>query len=225
MPRKKSHAPGRQPRSATPDMRGAFERAMALPTPDYPPLKDVAAIDAEKTMLVEYDQIGLTNSRSIHPILGTAGFGTCIVVILYDRRTKTAALLHDTGTEVKSTFKTLLEYFPGNRQLELHVLGGTFSGAVRSEKDEKYNLETETILREFADMIAGMDNITLKTFDVFSKLKPTAIAIDARNGKLIAGSGLYRIESDANFNVDMLEQWNHAGEDNHFDGTAPEFQK
>jgi hypothetical protein len=226
MPRKKSHAPKSAP---PPDLGDAFARAMALPTPDYLSLERTAEIiNPDETMLIEPDQIGLTNGRSLHPILGTAGFGSCIVLILYDRKTKTAAMTHDNVTEIKSLFKTLREYFPGERKLDLHVLGASY---MTSEEDNKYyesyNAEAQELLREFAAEIEGMKDITLKTFDVYSKPKPTAVAIDVRNGQLFAGSDLYRVESTDGYNenVDIWGEWNHAGEDNDFDGTAPEFQR
>jgi hypothetical protein len=189
------------------------EKYKATPKGKYFSLKE-AHIDGSETILVKMDSFGITNTDSQFPCLGTAELDTCTGLALYNTKTKTLVIAHDSEGK-NSFFKDALAKVRSNDEdkVECHVIGlNEYPGS------KEY---TNIRLNKLCEDIAETPNIVLKTFDVGDKPHPSAFIIDSRNGRLIRGSG--DIEYDDGI-TSVYED--HVGDfkvKHEFDGTKPEF--
>lgn len=202
-----------------------FVDAMALPGGAYYTNK-MANLDPADVMLIEMDSVAKTNAQSKFPVIGTIGLNPCCALILYNTKTKTGIMTHHVspdGTE----FPPLLDAIRNDptELVEVHLMGAPIFAAEDDEDFEKLNRHTISQATSFLKTVANTKNVTLKTFDVFTKPKPKAVLLDTRTGNLIRGSGLFVTVGDGD---QLTGQWfdSHCTLTfNNFDGTAKELQR
>lgn len=202
----------------TPALSDAFHRVMALPMAKYE-TPDSLRVDPDKTMLVSMNGMGITNAKSDTPIIGTRAFNPCSALVLYNKRTKTAGIIHE-PMMVPEHFFGLLSKVRTNQEdpVHLHLMGQPISAAHEFDAKDMNDLSL-SVLNRLAQTFESEPNLTVKTFDVFSKSKPSAVAIDARNGKLIRGSDLYvASHQDYRNTTDLFYVWPYRECGQHFDG-------
>lgn len=210
-------------------MSGIVREALAIqPAKYFTP--DLANIRSTEVILTGMDCKSVTNANSIFPVIGTDAFNPCGVIICYNKRSRTAALLHaptPTGEHVKELVDTVRSN-PADI-VEVHIIGMPL---MRRDNEllsaEEHN---GSIMEYMQSVVAGvreMKNVRLKTFDVYDKAKPYAVAFDTRNqGKLIRGSNLTRTMEQADMDMEnergLMSDWYRISD--HFDGTAPDQQR
>ena len=141
-------------------------------------------VDLDKVMiLAESNCEGITNADSEYPILGTQALASCLGIALYNKKTKTAKVVHDIGGNLAATFEHALKEIRKNKSdgIELHLIGAY------DDEDPRSNYLVEE-LEFLLQSVRKQPHVTLKTFDVLDRPHPTDFAIDSRNGKLIRGT-------------------------------------
>ena len=193
---------------------------------------DIAHIKPGEALLTGMDYESVTNATSKRPVIGTHAFVPCTVIILYNKRTKTAALLHKTDPQPEDITRLVGKVRgEGADLLQAHVIG---CGALtEGEMKPEHEIRLETIV----DSLQSHPNIVIKTFDVLDKPKPHAVAIDTASGNLIRGSALFKTQAAAEkdavapsppdffaTSTYLFGDWaGHEGQ--HYDGTLKENQK
>lgn len=203
------------------DYTDRFIEAMALPTAQYRTVGP-ARIQEGEAVLIDMDCTGVTNAASQIPVIGTSDFNPCTCLIAYNKRTRTAALTHLPFPDASDVFNLIdkVRYSEEDR-VEMHVIGA----AISDETDKHAKDGNEIKVDHLEATLQGIEsspNVTLKTFDVYDKPKPYAVAIDTRNGSLIRGSELVVAVNESDFFPDIDFDW--PIEIGDFDGTIPEMQ-
>lgn len=174
----------------------AYQAAEGLRGGKYhtPQLANISETDA---ILTGMGCVGVTNSTSLKPIIGTNGFTPCTAIIMYNPKTKTAGVIHN----VEHTPEALAELLARVRSpdavgqsVQVHVMGCPKHG---NDSGDSRNVKRRVRLQKLVDDINSLPDVQIKTFDVYDKKKPHAVAIDTRNGKLIRGSDLFEREEEA----------------------------
>jgi hypothetical protein len=207
----------------------------------------LANISEDDAILTGMGCVGVTNSTSLKPIIGTNGFTPCTAIIMYNPKTKTAGVIHN----VEHSPEALAELLAKVRQpdavgqsVQVHVMGCPKYG---DNPDDSRNVKRRARLQKLVDDISTLPDVQIKTFDVYDKKKPHAVAIDTRNGKLIRGSDLFQTEDEAEHDACQTEtpktlenapllfdglfdaannhfrSWERS--EGHYDGTLPANQK
>lgn len=197
-----------------------FARAMALPSGVY---IDANRLDLNEknTRLIGMDAHGITNATSWISAVGTFGGNPCPPIFAYNPATRTAGVLHvavDEGLKAEFLKFALRLRASAEEPLKLHVMGASIC---RVQFDNAYRVKCMT------DLLAGIEeagNIELVTFDVYDKLKPHTVAIDARDGSLIQGSAYFTTQEEGINIGDRFRNVRNRTLGTNFDGTLPEFQ-
>lgn len=205
-------------------LSGAFQRAMQIPGADYATPQSLN-VDPEETMLVGMCETGVTSAHTSKPILGTDCFDPCLALIIYNPRTKTAAIGHEGGMN-EEYFSRLLSNVRScdDDIVHLHLMGAPVCVPDNpwTPDPEQSNTESQAMLNKLAVAFEATPSLIVKTFDVYDKPKPSAVAIDTRDGKLIRGSDL-RLASQLDPLPECLfDRWDRffaPGDDCHW--TAP----
>jgi hypothetical protein len=184
-----------------------FKEASQLATAKYY-TPAIAKIQPESTILIGLDNHAVTDSNSEIPVIGTESLATCTAIIAYNTKTKTAAIKHAFSRADSEDVKEIVSLvLPEGHSdsIHMHLVGaGKISGAgytVNSDVDDENNYILSN-LEDIANYIASSPNLCLKTYDVYDKPKPIAVAIDARTGALIRGTELLT-------SFDTIEQEDH----------------
>lgn len=179
-------------------------------------------IDPEQAALVTQEHTATTNAASTKPIIGTVSVSTCLGLIFYNRKTKTAFIGH-TAIFRRDEYAQWLRQIRQNDtdKIDVHIIG-----VACSKSDNEENSDSINLLNEVAGLVAQTPNATVKTCDVFDKPKPLGFAIDARNGRLIRGSDFARSHEAAEaLSEELFQQPQWTVVDGNFDGTQAEYQK
>lgn len=198
----------------------AFHRVMALPVAKYV-TPETLKVDPDKTILVSMDGTGVTNSRSDTPIIGTRAFNPCMALILYNKRTKTAGIMHEPFLAPEHFFALMSKVRTDEKDpVHAHLMGQPIY-AEHEHDAEDMNKMSLSALNRLAEAFESEPNLIVKTFDVYSKPKPSAVAIDTRNGRLIRGSDLYvKSFQDLYNTTDFFYEWPYLQRGEHFDNPA-----
>lgn len=195
-----------------------------LPTAQYytPALSNV---QGDTVALMEQGFIGMTNHTSKKPVIGAYALNPCAVLILYNKKTKTAILKHRPLISVlepktiEQDYRDLLAKVRSNdsEKIELHLIGGS-----------EYDQHVMRLTTELMDSVKNTPNLEVKTFDMFDKPKPVGVALDTRNGNLIRETRLVKNYDEAKQALCETSLFDEAGFDEidgmDFDGTLPEHQ-
>ena len=160
----------------------AFAAAYSLAQGNY--LDPVSCnVPLDQSVLLGIGNLGITNADSAVPILGTYGLDPCLGIALYNKKTKTVAVIHNDENDTLA-FERLLKQVRDNEsdKIEIHLIGACYN-----RHDDDLNEFLLGNLCALLNKISHTPNVILKTFDVFDKPHPESFAIDARNGKLIRG--------------------------------------
>lgn len=198
----------------------AFHRVMALPMAKYA-TPEAVKINPDKTMLVSMGATGLANAKSDTPIIGTRAFNPCMALILYNKNTKTAGIIHEPFLAPEH-FSNLLSKVRAveTDPVHVHLMGQPILAAHEFDAQDM-NKMSLSALNRLVDAFEAEPNLTVKTFDVYTKCKPSAVAIDARNGKLIRGSDLYVSSyQDLQNTTDLFHEWPFREYGENFDSSA-----
>ncbi len=199
------------------DFPPELKKALALPTGQYH-TQELLRIKPEEGMCIDTGEISKTNATSLHPVIGTGGYGPCTAVILYNRKTKTAVISHEPPKLIP--FKDMLREIRANEtdKVEAHFVGAMAKG------QKEIGQHDVAAFDQYLTELASAPNVTLKTFDVFTKPMPAAVGIDTRNGKLIRGSEV-RTPDKHREGIDDFTEWDRTPAGESFDGTTPGQQR
>ncbi len=199
-----------QDQNNKPALSDAFQRAMKIPGADYETPQSLG-VDPDETMLIDMWCAGVTSANTSTPVVGTEAFNPCLALIIYNPRTKTAVIAHEPHIE-KSYFLSLLSKvrYGDDDIVHLHLMGAPVHSPYGDDPEEA-NAHSRAMLSRLALAFESTPNLIVKTFDVYTKPKPSAVAIDTRNGKLIRGADLYILpEEDEGLEIGYsFIDWNH----------------
>jgi hypothetical protein len=145
---------------------------------------------AESYAVLQHE-VGITNSFSIKPILGSHSAGPCIIIAIWNSNTKEAVLAHVDALTTFSSVESLFRRVSSNESdnLEVHLHGGDSSTKkqameivelVKSQKNAE--LVSANLCTGHASKSLAIDSRTGSTFTVFSakKLEHSSDCEDSR---------------------------------------------
>jgi hypothetical protein len=121
---------------------------------------------------------GITNARSVRPIIGTTSIAPCIAVLAYRSDTQTAALAHVDAEQNFASLEEMLDLpdFQDVANVELHFYGGM----------NNYDESRETcygLLNAVVTINQRRPNFIICAFDVMALPHKASFAFDTRIGK------------------------------------------
>ncbi len=174
-----------------------YEEAYRVPTSRYATQK-TGRIAPEEIMCTHMGATGVTNATSTAPVIGTVAFNPCTALILYNRKTKAALVMHQpelSPKDVEHGFNKICDN--ASDFVEMHLFGAPYN----PERSTTQNDATKQRLEAILGTMKEHPNCHLATFDVYDKPKPWNVAIDTRTGKLIRGSELFSTFQEAKADI------------------------
>src|SRR5579872_2581685 len=157
------------------------------------PLKNTHVVDFTSDMTVGLltRQYAITDANAAKPILGIAGALTCIALVLYDTKSKTAVAAH-LDVETKHDLTSLLKHLSPETTIA-HLAGG-MGDLDGMNLSQKYCLEIVNFLKENQIRIENADIIRNAKSDSFSLSDVPSIAIDTRTGNIYSPVNSFQLE-------------------------------
>jgi Protein N-terminal asparagine amidohydrolase len=136
----------------------------------------------------------ITDSSSKLPLLATLSIAPCIVVVVHNPNTKTAALTHvDANMNTASIANVVNEFAPG-APLDLFFHGG-MSGVAESQST------CEGLLQGLYQLEAGQDRFTLLAFDVLDRPHGREVTFDPATATVHPGFAPPTMRLDSTFRM------------------------
>lgn len=204
--------------------RALLSEAYSLPTARYI-TQQTGRIDPTEILCTHMGATSISNATSKKPVIGTIAFNPCTALILYNRKSKEAVVMHLpelSSEDVEKAFTMICQN--GSDHIDVHLFGAPFN----AERTPEQNSEEIARLNGLVAKLKDLPNCRLATFDVYDKPKPWNVAIDTRTGKLIRGSELFSNFAEAKADIStgtkgLAADWPLSFKD--FDGTAVEQQQ
>lgn len=144
---------------------------------------------AHEALGVLQHEIGLTTANSEKPILGTYSAGPCVIVAMYNPKTKVAALAHvDCTTDLNSLYSHLCNILGNDTAIDIHIAGGDST--------------SESTVVSILKMINQNPRFILKTARILGR-DIKSLAIDSRTGEIFTDFHHEQLDKGANVNMRM----------------------
>jgi len=167
--------------------------------------KNKGTLQADEVIAVNQHDVAYTNSDSVRPILASSGAGPCVIMAVYNPKTKTAALTHiDIGTKMSSVREIFDELrSDGNDPLEIHLGGGNRSKA------------SKRMLTRLIKEVDKQANVEIKSANLLDEnIEANDLAIDTRTGEIFTNFDILTLDErllneSRMFEIIMMEKINN----------------
>jgi hypothetical protein len=146
-------------------------------------LDDLKANYGDTGIFVDQRAFGVTTAESKHRLICTFGVMPCVVVLLYDRESRVAALSHFDEAQDYTSINDMIEDagFRG-KVVDVHFYGGCTDDDAADKLGASCNTSTEALRALLNASIEFDVKLVICSFNVLNKTHGDGITFDAKNG-------------------------------------------